>query len=178
VGQLAKGVMGTLRSYNPGVTGLMDTLTGQARQQLALNGALDPATQRTVQQGLRTGQAARGLATSPGSAAMESFYEAQTQEQRRAQNQSFAQSVAAQSANTFKDPFSVLLGMNTSVPVTPQITSGQTTDSMFGMDYNANSAAGIANANTNAGARAAENQLVGGATIGMGQAAVGAVSKM
>jgi hypothetical protein len=178
--RMGPGMMDLLRSYNPGQTQLLDTLTGQAQSQLGTNGALDAATRRAVQQNYRLGSSARGLGVGPGDAAMESFYETQTQEARRSANQNFASQVATQTANTYRDPFQYLLGMPTGVPVTPQITSGNTSDSMFGMMYNANAASQISNANQNAAQNAMAAQMIGsaaGSVMGGGSGVAGGAMK-
>lgn len=140
-------ILSVLRNYNPEVTGTLDTLGQQASEQLKLNGALDPAALRGVQQATRTGQAARGLGYGPGDVAEEQFYTSQTQEQRRAANQTFAGNVATQSANTFHDPISIMLGMSNPVNAAPTIMSPAQSDSMLGTVYNARAAANIGNAN-------------------------------
>jgi hypothetical protein len=145
--RLAPGIMSVLRKYDPSVTGTLDTLGQQAQEQLKLNGNLDPATLRGVQQATRTAQAARGLGYGPSDVAQEQFYTSQTQEQRRAANQAFAGNVATQTANTYRDPISIMLGMSQPVSATPQIMSPQQTDSMLGTVYNARAAANIGNAN-------------------------------
>lgn len=145
--RLAPNIMTVLRNYNPAQTGLLDTLGTQAAEQLKANGNLDPATLRNVQQSTRTAQASRGLGYGPGDAAEEQFYTTQTMEQRRQANQAFASNVATQTANTYRDPISVMLGVSQPVNATPQIMSPAQTDSMLGTVYNARAAANIGNAN-------------------------------
>lgn len=145
--QLGPGIRTAIRSYDPAVTGTLDTLGQQAQEQLKLNGALDPATQRSVEQATRSSQAARGLGYGPGDAAQEQFYLSQTQEQRRAQNQQFAGNVATETANYYGDPFSRMLSVSQPVSATPQILSPGQSDSMLGTAYNARAAANIGNAN-------------------------------
>ena len=143
----APGLMATLRNYNPGQTGLLDTLTSQAGAQLNLNGALDPATRRAVQQNTRSSQSARGLGQGPGDAAMETFYQTQTQEQRRQQNQNFATDMTKLNQGTYASPFALMAGVNK----TPQITPSEMSNSMLGTVYNAQAAADTGNANMRAG---------------------------
>lgn len=145
--RLSPNIMTVLRNYNPQQTGLLDTLGTQAAEQLKQNGGLDPAMQRNVQQATRTAQASRGLGYGPGDAAQEQFYTNQTQEARRSANQSFAGNVATQTANTYHDPISVMLGMSSPVTAAPTIMSPAQSDSMLGTVYNARAAANIGNAN-------------------------------
>jgi hypothetical protein len=140
---MAPQMMGIERNYNPTATGLLDTLGSQAADQLRTNGGLDPATLRMVQQSTRSAQAARGLGYGPGDAAEEQFYQTQTQEQRRAQNQALASNVVGQNQSYYGDPFLKMA----SVATTPQIMSPQMTDSMMGTVYNARASSNIANQN-------------------------------
>lgn len=151
VGGLSPQIMSILRGYNPQQAGLLDTLTSQAQQQLALNGALDPATQRTLEQNVRGSQASRGLGYGPGDAATEAFYQAQTQEARRAQNQAFAGNVATQTANTYRDPFSIMLGYSNPVNPGPSITSTGTLASFMGIPYQGRLSAATSTAANNTG---------------------------
>lgn len=148
VNRLAPGMYTAMRGYNPQGTGLLDQLGVQASDQLRQNGGLDPAMQRQVQQNVRSSQAARGVGYGPGDAVQEQFYENQTMEQRRRENQQFAGNVAAQEANTYRDPFSLLAGVSGRETVTPQIVSPQQSDSMMGTVYNARAASNIANQNS------------------------------
>ena len=148
---MAPGVMQTMRAYNPQQTGLLDALSHQAQEQLKLNGALDAGTQRTLQQGLRTAQSARGLGTGPGDAAMEAYYTAQTQEQRRAQNQQFASNTAGQLANTYQNPFSIMMGYSQQVPTNNNMAASMGEASgVMGTMYNAEAAASTARSNNQA----------------------------
>lgn len=134
VANLSPQIMQILRSYNPQQTRLLDTLTNQAQQQLGLNGALDPATQRMLQQNVRAGQAARGMGYGPGDAAVEGYYETSTAEERRRANQALAGQVATQTANTYGDPFRYLLGIGPANNA-PSITSTGNMLSFMGIPY-------------------------------------------
>ena len=135
VNALSPNILNILRSYNPQQTGLLDTLTSQAQNQLAQNGALDPAMERRVQQNVRSSQAARGLGYGPGDAAMEQFYQTQTQEQRRQANQALASQVATQTQNTYRDPFQIMLGYSNPASATPAITSTGNMLNFMGVPY-------------------------------------------
>jgi len=98
-----------MRAYNPAVTGLYDSMDAQAQALVDTNGALDPFLQRSLQQQYRAGEAARGTAGGSSDAAMESYYQAATQEQRRLQNLGVAGQVAGQTAGYYGDPFQQVL---------------------------------------------------------------------
>lgn len=132
VAKLAPSILKTERAYDPAVTNLTDTLDSQAQQQLGLNGALDPATARSVQQQIRGAQTARGLGVGPGDAAEEQFYQTQTQEARRTQNQQLAAGAATQTRNTLGDPFSILLGYGQPVSTTSSIINPQSSQNLLG----------------------------------------------
>jgi hypothetical protein len=143
------------RNAAPGASGLMNTLTSQAQDQLRTNGALDPAAQRQVQQSVRSSQASRGLGYGPGDAAQEQFYQMQTQEQRRAQNQSLAGGVAQQDWNMFGMPAFNLAagaaGQAGSVAVGAHPTLGPDTNRMLAMPYEASLQQNIGTAQNNTG---------------------------
>lgn len=155
----APQVMQTLRSYNPQAAGLLDTLTSQVGNQLQLNGALDPATQRGLQQSVRGSQAARGLGYGPGDAAYEQLYQTQTQEARRQQNQTLAGQVAQMNKSYYGDPFQTLLGYGAGSQM-PDLSS------LFGMMYNGQAAMDTANTNQ-------KNAQWSGLSQGLGNVASG-----
>ena len=119
VQSLAPAAMAAMRSYNPAVTGLYDSMDQQATALVNTNGALDPFIQHSLQQNYRSGEASRGLAGGTGDAAMEAYYQAATQEQRRLQNLSMAGTVAGQTAGYYGDPFQQVLS-RTSGGIQPQ----------------------------------------------------------
>jgi len=123
-------IMRILRGYNPQQTALLDTLSNQALEELKLNGALDPAMQRQLQQRIRESQAARGMGYGVGDAALEAYYQTQTAEDRRRANQALASGVATQTANTYRDPFSIMLGLSQPVDKAPVVTN---TGGLFGL---------------------------------------------
>jgi hypothetical protein len=140
VANLGPASYAAIRGYDPAVTGTLDTLNQQAQQQLALNGALDPFTQRALQQNIRTSQAARGMGTGVNDAAAESYYLTSTQEARRAQNQTLASGVASQTAAYYGDPFQQVLSR----------TSGQTSGTPS-VSYTANQPSAIPSTSNLAG---------------------------
>lgn len=151
VAALSPEIMNTLRTYNRPQTGLLDRLTQQAQEQLKLNGALDPATQRNLEQSIRGSQAARGMGYGPGDAALEAFYQTQTAEQRRAANQDFASRVATQTANTYGDPFRILMGYSTPAMNEPSITNSGSLLNFMGIPYQGNLSAAEATARNTTG---------------------------
>ena len=116
VAALGPQAMSAVRAYDPQATGLLDQLTQTASQRMALNGGLDPFTQRALQQNIRTAQAARGLGYGPGDAAQESDFLTRTREQRANENLTLAGSVAQQVGNYYGDPFMRVLGYGASNP--------------------------------------------------------------
>ena len=92
----------------------------QATSLVNTNGALDPFLKTALQQNYRSGEAARGMAGGAGDAAMEGYYQAATQEQRRLQNLSLAGSVAGQEANYYGDPFAQILQRTSGRGTLPQ----------------------------------------------------------
>jgi len=116
VATLGPAAREALRTANPEAARLLDSLTTQAQTQVDTNGALDPFTRRLLQQDIRGAQAARGFGTGTSDAAAEAYYEAATREQRRAQNQQLASSVAQQTNALYGDPFMAILGRASSQP--------------------------------------------------------------
>jgi hypothetical protein len=142
-------VASTLRAYNPQTAGLLDTLNQQAQQQMSYNGALDPATQRLLQQNIRGSQAARGMGYGVGDQAQEAYYVTQTEEQRRAANQQFGSSVAGLTQSFYGDPFSRVAGLTT--PGAPMVNPESSyAQDIYNTQFNANAAANIASANNQA----------------------------
>lgn len=107
---LGPQALAAMRAYNPRVTGLLDQMDSQASDLVSRNGALDPFMQRALQQNYRTGESARGFGGGTTDAAMEAYYQAATQEQRRLQNIQLAGGVAGQEASYYGDPFMQILG--------------------------------------------------------------------
>lgn len=139
-GTLSPQMRAILRAYSPEAAGLLDELTRQAGSQLRTNGALDPAARRMVAQNYRGAAAARGFGYGPGEAAMEDFYQTQTQEQRRGENQALAGRVAGINQSYYGDPFARMLNYGGG-SVMPDLSS------IFGTTYNAQAAAQTANSN-------------------------------
>lgn len=126
VAALGPAAYGAMRGYNPAVTGLYDTMDQQATDLVNQNGALDPFTQAALQQSFRAGEASRGMAGGTQDAAMEAYYQAATQEQRRLTNLATAGTVAGQTAGYYGDPFQQVLARTSGGVQTP------------GMPYTAN----------------------------------------
>jgi len=148
---LGPAILAALKSYNPGMAGLLDSLTSQAQSQLGQNGALDPAMMTRLQQNVRSSQAARGLGYGPADAAQENYYVTQTQEQRRAQNQALASQVAGLNQSAYRDPFSILLGYSGGISPGPSITSPSSMFSLMGLPYQGALSASTSSAANRAG---------------------------
>ena len=127
VQNLGPAAMAAMRAYDPTVTGLYDTMGAQAQALVNTNGALDPFTQTALQQNYRSGEAARGMAGGSSDAAMEAYYQAATQEQRRLTNLGVAGQVAGQVAGYYGDPFQQVIGRTSGgvQPSTPSYTANQ-----------------------------------------------------
>lgn len=91
---LMPGVQNMVRGASPGQTGLLDSLTNSAGQQLSYGAALDPSLQRVAQQSIRGGQAARGLGNGPADVLQESSALTSMGNDLRTQRQNFAGGVA------------------------------------------------------------------------------------
>jgi hypothetical protein len=131
VAKLGPAAYGAMRAYDPTVTGLYDTMGKQTQSLLDTNGALDPFLTRALQQNYRGAEASRGMAGGTGDAAMEAYYLAATQEQRRLANLNVAGTVAGETAGYYGDPFVQVLGRTSGGVQVP------------GMTYTANQPSGI-----------------------------------
>lgn len=83
-----------VRSINPGQTGLLDSLTKSATDQLGAGASLDPDLQKLFEQSSRGAQAARGLGYGPSDAFNESLGMTQFGNDLRTQRENFAGNVA------------------------------------------------------------------------------------
>ena len=122
VAKLGPGAQRAIAGYNPAVTNLYGTMDQQAQDLVNQNGALDPFTQTALQQSYRAGEAARGLAGGSSDAAMEAYYQAATQEQRRLTNLQAAGTVAGQTAGYYGDPFQQVLARTSGGVQTPGVS--------------------------------------------------------
>jgi len=105
----AQPVADTLRK-STGNAEILDMLNQQAKDELAAGATLDPSLRREVQQGIRAGQAARGMGYGINDLADEATLTALQADQLRRQRQAFAQSMVGINQATGGDPFMAVLG--------------------------------------------------------------------
>ena len=89
---------------------LADRLIGQANRELDMEATLDPSLRREVQQSVRAGQSARGMAYSPNAAAEEAYFTGLQAEQLRRNRQQFAMGVLGQRQALTGDPSLAFFG--------------------------------------------------------------------
>jgi len=109
ISRYAKPVSDTLREAT-GNAALLDELNQQALSELQSGAALDPSLRREIQQGVRAGQAARGMGYGTRDLADEATVTALQAEQLRRNRQAFAQSMVGINQATGGDPFLAILG--------------------------------------------------------------------
>lgn len=161
--------LSAMQGINPQQTALRNQLYGQAAQDLA-GGGVSPFEARAYQQAVRAGQADRGLGYGTADAAAEAAYMAQMQNQRRRENQGFAQRVIGLDQQLYGDPFQALIGRSTGAAQFAGGMMGQGqqqgaqsawtrglfdptnayASDVFNTNYNARAAANIAEANNQA----------------------------
>ncbi len=161
--------LSAMQGINPQQTALRNQLYGQAAQDLA-GGGVSPFEARAYQQAVRAGQSDRGLGYGTADAAGEAAYMAQMQNQRRRENQGFAQRVIGMDQQLYGDPFQALIGRPSGATAMGQQFLGQGqqqgaqsawtrglfdptnayASDVFNTNYNAQAAANIAGANNQA----------------------------
>lgn len=168
-----------LRSADPIAAALEDKLAQAASDQLDAGARLDPALANEVSQGVRAAQAARGFGMGSSDADVEGLFLGREANAMRQQRQSFASDVATRRRASTGDPFLAILGrpstaanmasgvINQGGSVAAQ--GAQSFDpwnayasDLYNTNFNAKSAAAIADANnstaiTSAGISAAGN---------------------
>lgn len=122
--QHAGGVARTLREAT-GNAPLLDELNRQALEELKSGASLDPSLRREIQQGVRAGQAARGMGYGTRDLADEATVTALQAEQLRRNRQTFAQSMVGMNQATGGDPFMAILGRPSQVFPATQGVGGQ-----------------------------------------------------
>lgn len=132
VATLGPAAHAAIAGYDPAVTNLYGAMDQQAQDLVNQNGALDPFTQTALQQSYRAGEAARGMAGGTSDAAMEAYYQAATQEQRRLTNLNVAGQVAGETAGYYGDPFQQVLGRTSGGVQTPGVPYSSTGGSVLG----------------------------------------------
>jgi len=115
VEQLGGRATDALRQADPQQAALVDEMNRQAIEELLLGGALSDAQKRNIQQGMRSGQTARGLGTGVGDAVAEAMAQAEGAEQQKASRRQFAGQVAGLNQSVKGDPFMGILGRSSGV---------------------------------------------------------------
>lgn len=161
-----------LRSSDPVAAALEDKLAAAATEQLNAGASLDPTLANEVSQGVRSAQAARGFGMGGSDAAVEGLFLGREANAMRQQRQAFATDVAARRRATTGDPFMSILGRPSSVEgmAGNAVSQGngiagqgaQTFDpfnaysaDLYNTNFNAKSAAKIAQANNDTALMAA-----------------------
>lgn len=107
---LGPGAVAAFKAANPQEAALVDQLNAQATDELGRGATLDPSLAREVTQGVRQGQAARGMGFGPADLTEEALTRGAAAEQLRRQRQAFASGVVGMDASTGLDPFMAILG--------------------------------------------------------------------
>lgn len=108
--ELGPRAVRAIRAANPEQAALLAELNKQAMEELAMGAHLDPSLAREVTQGIRGGQAARGLGTGTADVAEETIARALQAERLRAARRGFAGQVMGYNQATTVDPAMVILG--------------------------------------------------------------------
>jgi len=103
-------VSSAMEQADPGTYALREELNSQALAELKLGGQLTAGQRRSVQQGARQSQAARGFGYGLNDEGMERMLEINAMEDRRRERQSWAQSQMASSAALGADVSMAILG--------------------------------------------------------------------
>jgi len=103
------------QAEDPQTRALRTELGRQVEAELALGSQLDPQLRREIEQGIRSGQSARGLTRGPGAVNAEAFAKGARGEQLRRNRQSAAQNFIKLSSQTAPNVFAAITGRN---PVT------------------------------------------------------------
>jgi len=115
VEQLGSRSAEAMRRADPQQFALVDEMNRQAMEELALGGALSDSQKRTIQQGMRSGQTARGLGTGVGDAVAEALAQAEGAEKMKSSRRQYAGQVAGLNQSVKGDPFMSILGRSSGV---------------------------------------------------------------
>ena len=178
VANLAPAAAAAFKAANPQEASLMDSLNQRAQAGLDAGGSLDPGMAAATQQAARSASAARGFGTGGSDASVEALFAGQQANALQQQRQQFAQSVVGQDQSTSVDPFQAILGRSSNAVAGAGGAMQQAGSSaaggpslfnpwnsyssdLYNTNYNANAAAGIANANNSTALQAAGISAVG-----------------
>lgn len=172
------------RNADPGAAEIEDKLQSQAMEELDAGASLDPALRNQVVQGVRAGQASRGFGMGLSDANTEGLFIGREAEAMRRSRQGFASGVAAQRRSANVDPFLAVLGRQSAVPgmAGSVVGEGRTSATAGAPDFNPWNAysADVANTNFNAKSAAAiananNSTAISGAAIGAAGSAASAL---
>jgi hypothetical protein len=161
-----------MRAVNPQQTALLDSITQQSLGDVQAGYNLPAGLLDSVNQSVRSGQAARGLGMGPSDAYAETLAQSDAANQWRGQNLDRGMRVAATNAATQTDPFLAILGRPASSPAAAQGLLGslqgqsgqsgartagmfdpmnQYSQDLYNTNFNANAASLMGGANAKAG---------------------------
>ena len=191
VEQYGQRATDALLNADPEKRKLADRLIGQANEELSLGAQLDPSLRREIQQAVRGGDSARGMARTEGSAYKEAMFTGLQAEQLRRNRQQFAMGVLGQRQALTGDPWMSLVGQpSQAFAAAPGYAAGaagmgqagsmfqpgQYEAGLFGMNYQGalqNQALQTQASMANAQAR---NAMIGGIIGGVGSMSAGMFS--
>lgn len=168
VAKLGPEALAALKAANPDQAALIDELSRQAQEELALGAQLDPSLQRLVQQSVREGQSARGFGLGPMDIFEEALSTAEFGQSLRDKRRAMAAGVVGLNQSAYGDPFLQILGrpsragndagamVNTGLGLGaaagPRLFNPESAYAadLFNTNYNAKAAANISNANNRA----------------------------
>jgi len=110
VANLGPSAVAAIKASNPQQQQLLDALNQQAAQGLSLGASLDPSLRREIQQGVRSGQTARGMGYGPSDLYEEALTTGRAGEALQNQRRAFASSVAGINQASNVDPSLAVLG--------------------------------------------------------------------
>lgn len=99
-----------IRSANPQQAALLDMMNQMAREELAQGSGMDAGMRREVTQGVRAGQAARGLGVGTSDLFEESMATGEAGQRLKGRRQAFASQVAGMNQAAVGDPFMAVVG--------------------------------------------------------------------
>jgi len=185
VEDLGTRAMEAFRAANPEQAALMAEMNTQALAGLQ-SGGMDAGLLRESQQAIRAGQSARGFGMGPSDVFNEARFTASEYDRYRNQSRGFADRVVGLNQATSADPFLAILGRSGRNPLEGGSVFGQANSlnpgnlfnpesgyasDVYNTNFNAASAANIANANNKAalsGAAIGAFGSIAGGAFGMG----------
>lgn len=182
------GELGALETYAPRVTSalreasgsapLLDLLNAQAQEELAAGADLDPSLEREISQGVRAGQAARGMGWGQPDVVTEAYSRGARGEELRRGRRNFAANVVGLNQAVSGDPLMAILGRPSQTAAMTPGVAGQAAGMSPGNIFSPESGYASDVYNTNFNADAAARIASGNATAGLFGAGIGAIGKL